>query len=74
MNGADGVGYRPPQPVRHLPGRLNSVVQKVSQNRAQVHAPDIGAPGSTILGYVPEGGQLKDVDGVLHVGGNERAC
>ena len=53
VNTADGECYRPPRPVRHLPGRLNSVVQKVPQNRAQVHAPDIGALGKLHLALEP---------------------
>ena len=50
VDAADGEGYRAARWVRHLPGRLDGVVQQVSQNRAQVHAADVGAAGELHLG------------------------
>ena len=54
MDAADGEGRRPPRRVRHLPGRLDGVVQQVPQNRAQIHAADIGAAGKLHLDLEPD--------------------
>ena len=51
---ADSEGHRPPLWVFYLPGRLNGVVQQVPQNRAQIHAADIGAAGKLHLDLEPD--------------------
>ena len=59
VDAADGEGRRPPRRVRHLPGRLDGVVQQVPQNRAQIHAADIGAAGKLHLDLEPNTGRLR---------------
>ena len=61
VDAADGEGYRAARWVRHLPGRLDGVVQQVPQNRAQIHAADVGAARKLHLPlYVDHSGSGAD--------------
>ena len=58
VDAADDEGHHPPRRLLHLPGRLQGIVQQIPQNRAQIHASDVGAAGILHLHLEPDAAGL----------------